>query len=179
MRKTNFVEPVRARPMPLAIVIWMIAAGLFALAGWAFNEARAERDTADRFREHVTRLGSELSEIGSSDISVPSEEAFAALAVKVERLNRLTGSRHVALPVLLEAMEGALPPEVWVSQMTYSVETGAFTVSLLGEVETDLPLALRRIEAIGELTEVILERQVRVQTGTRNLLQYDIRASAE
>lgn len=179
MRSTNFVEPVRARPWRIALLLWASAVALFVGSGWIFLEARRADANADRLGLHAIRLGRELSEMGSADVAVPTEAAFLDLASRIERLNALSGERHTALLVLLAALENALPENVWVAQMSYSVETGAFGVSLLGDSETELPLALQRIEAIPALTDVILERQVRVQSGTRNLLQYDIRAEAE
>lgn len=179
MRRTSFTEPVRFRPGLWAVAAWVVALALFGASGWALLEARKADAEADRLEAHGVRLGRELSEIGSSDVAVPTAEAFAELSGRIARLNALTGARQAALPVLLEALEDALPPGVWVGQMAYATETGVFTISLLGEAETDLPIALQRIEAIPRLTDVILERQVRVQTGTRNLLQYDIRAEAQ
>lgn len=178
MRRTNFARPHRAYPGRLALLAWLLAAVLATGAAWAFLEARTSIAAATRLEAHSVRLGTELSTMNSSDISVPTETEFAVLSGRIDRLNALSGPRHVALPVLLSALERALPSGVWVSQMAYSAETGAFAVSLLGETETDLPAALQRIEAIPDLGDVILERQVRVQSGTRNLLQYDIRAAA-
>lgn len=179
MRHTNFVEPVRTYSGQIAAVLWALALSLFAASAWMFVEAREVNATADKLGIHAVRLGRELSVIGADDVAVPTEAAFADLAGRIDRLNSLSGERHTSLLVLLSALENALPEKVWVTQMSYSVETGAFAVSLFGESETDLPLALQRIEAIPELADVILERQVRVQSGTRNLLQYDIRAVAE
>ena len=178
MRRTSFTEPVRFRPGLWAVAAWVLALTLFGASGWAILEARTAEAEADRLEAHAVRLGQGLSEMGSSDTAVPTAEAFADLSGRIAHLNALTGARRAALPVLLEALEEALPTGVWVGQMAYATDTGAFTVSLLGETETDLPLALQRIEAIPRLADVILERQVRVQTGTRNLLQYDIRAEA-
>ncbi len=160
-------------------MLWALALALFVASGWIFMDARRADATADRLAAHAIRLGQELSEMGSAEVVVPTEAAFVDLANRVERLNTLTGERHTTLLVLLAALERALPGSVWVAQMSYSVENGAFAVSLLGETETDLPIALQQIEAIPQLQDVILERQVRVQSGTRNLLQYDIRAVAE
>lgn len=179
MRRTNFVAPVRARPGRIAVLVWVLAAALFAGGGYAFLQAGDAVADAEKLETHAVRLGGELAELGSSDAAVPTEAAFAELAGRVARLNELAGARHTALPEVLAALEAALPPDVWVGQMSYSVETGAFAVSLLGETETELPAALQRIEAIPALSDVILERQVRVQAGARNLLQYDIRAVAE
>ncbi len=179
MRRTNFLEARRAYPGRLAAVVWLLTVALFGASVWIFLEARDLKATADKFGVHAIQLGSDLSVMATDDVAVPTEAAFSELVGRIERLNALTGERHTSLLVLLAALEGALPEKVWITQMTYSVESGAFGVSLLGETETDLPLALQRIEAISELRDVILERQLRVQTGARNMLQFDIRAVAE
>lgn len=179
MRRTNFVTPERTRPGLVATVVWLVSAALFLLAGWAFLEARKLNAEADRLQGHALRLGQELDRMALTDGTVPTEAEFAELVERIEQLNTLSGPRHASLPVLLEALEEALPSGVWVGQINYSVETGIFAVSLQGENETALPAALRRIEEVPKLVDVILERQIRVQSGARNLLQYDIRARAE
>ena len=178
MRTTSFVSPARARPVRLGLLVWVLAVVFFGIAGWAFVQARQVQDSAEQLRAHAVRMGQRLSELGTASESIPSEAAFRELTERVRRLNTLVGDRSAALLVVLTALEEALPPVVWVGQMTYSAETGAFAVSLLGESETVLPQALQRIEDLEILTDVILERQVRIQSGARTLLQYDIRATA-
>lgn len=178
MRRTSLVEPVRFRPGWISAAVWLLALALFIVSGFAFVLAWKADVVADRLEGHGSRLSSELNGMNETDGSLPGEGDIAELAAQIERLNALTGIRHAPLPALLEMLEAAIPPSVWVAQLNYSTETGAFSISLLGENENDLPGALRRIEAVPALKEVILERQVRIQSGSRNLLQYDIRASA-
>jgi hypothetical protein len=163
----------------LGALLWFCALGMAAVAVWALNDARATSAVANRLEDHRGRLGAELNALNASDAVVPSAREFAELAEAAARLNDLAGNRRTPLPGLLTSLEEALPDEVWISQLAYAADTGAFFVSLLGEEETYLPIALQRIEAIDEMGEVILERQARVRSGTRMLLQYDVRAVAE
>ena len=177
LRSTSFVEPPRPRPRLAAAALWALAAlALAALAGSAWEARRLDRvaaglgATADGLRAEIAEAQ------GAADR--PSAEAFAALRARIERLNAVAGPRRAPLPRLLEALEAELPEGVWISQLTYAADTGAFAVSLLSEDEAALPAALRRVEGIDALSSVILERQVRLRQGGRNVVQYDVRGQA-
>lgn len=178
LRQTNFVVARPARPGRLALVLWLAAILLGAAAVWAAMDARDTKLVADRLETHRARLTDDLARLNASDAAVPSAGEFAELAAAADRLNTLSGARRMPLPDLLVALETVLPDEVWVGQLAYATDTGAFFLSLLGEEETALPLALQRVEAIEGLGEVILERQARVRLGSQMLLQYDVRAVA-
>jgi Tfp pilus assembly protein PilN len=177
LRGTSFVEPPRIRPRILAALVWTLAAlALAALALSAWEARRLERvsaglrDAADGLRHEIA--GAQ----GAADR--PSAAAFAELGARIERLNALAGPRRTPLPRLLEALEEALPEGVRIAQLTYEADTGAFAVSLLSEDEGALPEALQGIEGIELLGSVILERQVRMRQGGRNVVQYDVRGEA-
>ena len=178
LRRTNFLEARRPRPRLVAAGMWALAALALALLAWSALEARRLDAVASQLRATTGGLRAQIAALEGGASDLPSAAAFAELRARVERLNALAGPRHAPLPRLIEALERAIPPGVSISQMTYAADTGAFAVSLLSEDEAGLPEALRRVEAIDLLDSVILERQVRLRQGQRNLVQYDVQGQA-
>ena len=178
LRRTSFVEPPPLRPRLVAAAIWALAAlALALLAGSAWEARRLEREGV-RVEAAIDGLRGEIAGAEGGARGLPDAAAFAGLRARAERLNALAGPLHAPLPRLLEALERALPEGVWISQLTYAADTGAFAVSLLGEDEAALPGALQAVEGIDLLGAVILERQVRLAQGGRTVVQYDVRAQA-
>ena len=178
LRRTNFLDPRRPRPRLAAVAVWALALAALALLAWSAAEARRLGAVAAQLRSTTSGLRGEIAALEGGAADLPSAAAFAELRGRVERLNALAGPQHAPLPRLIEALERAVPPGVAISQMTYAADTGAFAVSLLSEDEAALPEALRRVEGIDLLRSVILERQVRLRQGSRNLVQYDVQGEA-
>ena len=179
LRRTSFMEAPRPRPRLAALAVWTLAALALGLLAWAAGEARRLDRAADRLEAAIDGLRVEIARAEGGAEGLPSAAAFAELRARVDRLNALVGPRHAPLPRLLEALERAVPEGVWISQLAYAADTGAFAVSLLSEDETALPGALQAIEGIEPLGSVILERQVRLRQGGRAVVQYDVQAQAQ
>ena len=177
-RCTSFVEAPRLRPRLAAAAVWALAALALGLLAWAAWEARRLDRVAGRLEAEIDGLRVEIAQAEGGAEGLPSAAAFTELHERVDRLNALVGPRHAPLPRLLEALERAVPEGVWISQLAYAADTGAFAVSLLSEEEAALPGALQAIEGIEALGSVILERQVRLRQGGRNVVQYDVQARA-
>ena len=178
LRRTNFLDPPRARPGLVAAAAWTLVALALALLAWSADEARRLGRVAAELGGTADGLRAEIAALDGRAADLPSAAAFEELGARIERLNALAGSRRAPLPPLLEALERAVPEGVWISQLTYEAGTGAFAVSLLSEDEAALPGALQRIEGVDLLGSVILERQLRLRQGSRNVVQYDVRAEA-
>lgn len=175
-RTTNFAT---AKPRPVllvAVTTWIIACGLAVALFWAVRETWTLRSEQTRLTGHVERLKADIARLSQRVAAAPSAEDIATQAQEITYYNTLVGSRAAPMPVVLDALAGELPTEVWLSQMTYSSETGQLSLSLQAEDEAMLPTALKVLEQNNLLDDVILQRQIRLQQGRRNFIQYEVEA---
>ncbi|PUB17053.1 hypothetical protein [Yoonia sediminilitoris] len=167
-------RPVRA----VTAAIWalvVLAAGVVVWSVLDVRNLQAERATLST---HQARLTEELAALRDLATDAPTTQEIAALAERTTAFNALTGPRAAPLLDVLALLETVLPVEVRISQLVYDAEAGRLALALQAFDEADLPPALRVLEASDKLDDVILERQLRIQQGTRTIVQYDIRAVA-
>ena len=178
-RETNFASQ-RARPVRgVATLVWLAGFGLVAALVWAWIETMTLRSQIGRFEAHTERLEAQIAAITPRLADAPSAEQLAAQSEEIAFFNTLTGPRTAPLGQVLGTLAAELPGEVWVSQLTYSAENGRLSVALQAGEEAVMPGALRALEQADLFSAVILERQIRLQQGGRNLMQYDVEAVAE
>lgn len=159
-------------------VVWLIGLALCLGLIWSIWQTRELWEQTDQLEAHKSRLIEETNALAELAVSAPTTQQLSVVGEKIERFNLLTGPRAIPLSRILRHLEENLPADVRVSQLAYDAETGQLSVGLQALEEADLPPALRVLEEAAMLTNVILERQLRVQQGTQTVVQYDIRAVA-
>ncbi len=178
MRAGNFASQPK-RPVALvASAVWTAAILMCGLLVWVFMQATTLRAERDQFVEHRARLTEEVAGFETLAADAPTAADITNLAERAAFFNVLTGPRAMPLMEILGFLEEALPQDVRISQLVYDAESGRLSLALQAFDEADLPPALRLLEASDNLQDVILERQLRLQQGTRSLVQYDIKAHA-
>ena len=176
VRAANFASQPK-RPVALVcVVVWAVALFACGLLIWVFMEATAVRAERDQLNAHRLRLTEEVAAFRALAQDAPNAGEIGDLANRTAFFNALTGPRALPLMDILYLLESQMPAEVRISQLVYDVETGRLSLALQAFDEADLPPALRSLEASANMQDVILERQLRVQQGTRTLVQYDIKA---
>ncbi len=178
-RATNFSSK-GARPVFIVgSVIWALALAVMALLFSALADVARLRDDTAQLADHSNRLSEQAKTLRRQVANAPDVAALRVQSETVRDFNVLIGPRMMPLVDLLALLEQSVPAGVWISQMTYNVENGQFSVSFRTDQETALPEALRTLEADPDLRDVILERQLRLQQGGRQLAQYDIEARTQ
>lgn len=177
-RRTNFVAERTRHPERLALAFLLLGLAGLGLAGWSVADAGRLSREAAAAEARAAQVRSALAASPAERAGTPTTEEIVALAERIAFFNRLAGERHLDLSTLLGRIEAALPSDVWCRALTYNVETGILSLSLLGRDEASLPGALEALEAIDGLSGVILERQVRARQGREVLVQYDVQARA-
>lgn len=160
-------------------VIWALALACLALLLGAMSDVSRLRDDVAQLSDHSVRLAEQADELRARVANAPDVAALRSQAEQVRAFNALTGPRHMPLVDLLSLLESKLPGGVWISQLSYNVETGRLSISVRTDLEAELPAALRALEGEPVLQDVILERQIRLQQSGRQLAQYDIEARAQ
>ena len=177
-RASNFASRGRRPVFAVGATLWALGLAALALLAVALSDvARLQADAA-QFSDHAARLADQAEILRVQAENAPDVAALRLQSERVQAFNTLTGPRRAPVVDLLAMMESSLPRGVWISQLNYNVENGRLSVSLRTDSEADLPAALRALEAEATLRDVILERQIRLQQGGRQLAQYDIEAEA-
>lgn len=177
-RQTNLASR-RRRPVRLvATLLWAAVAAVIAILAVVVIETGRIEDDLAQVTDHALRLNEQIGGLREEAESAPDIEALRDQSRRVLFFNDLTGERHLPITAVLGLLEEKLPRDVWVSQLSYSAETGRLSLSVQTDDETALPPALRTLEAEDRLGSVILDRQLRLQQGGRQLVQYDIQAVA-
>ena len=175
-RQSNFARR-RARPVAaVGGILWAFAAAALGLLFVALGDVATLRDQIAQTRDHADRLGDQVTELSEKAATAPDVIALRGQSERVSFFNGLTGPRQMPLTGVLALLERTLPQGVWINQLTYNEETGQLSLSLRTDAETELPVALRTLESDDALRNVILERQLRLTQGGRQLAQYDIEA---
>ena len=175
---TNFATPRTRRPGRWALLFWLLALLGTGFLAWSWTEAEKLRQAAQGARAHAATLKAEIAAAAATTAGGPASAEIRALGGRIAFFNALAGDRHTPLSQILTALEGALPNAVWCRNLTYDVETGILSLSLLGRDAATLPAALEAVEALEILRDVILERQVQLRQGQETLVQYDVKARA-
>ncbi len=178
-RTSNFASRGRRPVAAVGLVLWaLVLAGGGLLWATLSDVARLEDELA-QVRDHSARLNDQVAVLETRAETAPDVAALRRQSEAVRNLNALTGPRQMPFADLLALLEDRLPRGVWISQMSYNAENGRLSVSVRTDTESTLPVALRALEGETALRDVILERQLRLQQGGRQLAQYDIEARAE
>lgn len=175
---TNFASQPK-RPVALvASLLWIAAIVLLVGTILKLTAAMADGRELERLAEQKARLQEEIAALSVLAEDAPAQEEILALAGRISQVNALTGARALPLQDVLGFLEGTIGADVRVSQFSYDQETGRLVLGLQAEDETTLPPVLRAIEASPLLQDVILQRQIRLQQGSRNVVQFDVEARA-
>jgi hypothetical protein len=176
MRDTNFALR-RARPVgAVGTCLTAIVLSLGGLLVAALVDVRRIGDDLEQTVDHSARLAEQIVTLRQQAQTAPDISRLRRQAERVTYFNGMIGPRSLSMVEVLALLEDRLPQGLWVSQASYSVENGRLSLSIRTEEETALPPALKRLESDPALDGVILERQVRLQQGGRQLVQYDIEA---
>lgn len=177
-RASNFASR-KGRPVfAVGATLWALGLAALALLAVALSDVARLQDDVAQLSDHTARLSEQAENLRLQAENAPDVAALKVQSERVQSFNALTGPRRAPLVDLLAMLEESLPRGVWISQLNYNVENGRLSVSLRTDQETELPVALRALEAEATLRDVILERQLRLQQGGRQLAQYDIEAEA-
>ena len=177
-RASNFASRGRRPVFLVGATLWALGLAALALLAVALSDVARLQDDAAQLSDHAARLSDQAEILRGQAVNAPDVAALRAQSDRVQTFNTLTGPRRTPLVDLLAVLETSLPRSVWISQLNYNVENGRLSVSLRTDQETELSAALRALEAEATLRDVILERQLRLQQGGRQLAQYDIEAEA-
>lgn len=173
-RATNFAGRAHARAGGVIAVVWTLAVALAAVCVYLTWQGLTLLEQDQTLTGHIADLRAELAVLEAEDATAPSASEYAALSARVAYHNDLLGERRADLIDVLAALEGAVPRDVWLRDLTYDAPTGRLGLSLLSRDETALPAALQAIEAIDLLDDVILKRQVQMRQGQEELVQYEV-----
>lgn len=178
-RASNFASRGRRPVAAAGVVLWaFVLAGGALLVQTLSDVARLEDDLA-QVQDHNARLSDQVARLEINAQVAPDVAELRRQSEAVRNFNSLTGPRRMPFTDLLVLLEDKLPRGVWISQLSYNTENGQVSVSVRTDTESTLPVALRALEGETALRDVILERQLRLQQGGRQLAQYDIEARAE
>lgn len=175
-RQTNFASASKRPVLAVGMVLWALALAVGAVLVVALSDVVQIRADTAQTADHTARLEDQIGTLRQSAEGAPELGRLSEQAERVRFFNGLTGARRLSMPSVLALLEEQLPSDVWVSQLSYSAETGRLSVSVRTAQETAMPPALRALESDARLADVILERQVRLQQGGNQLVQYDIEA---
>ena len=180
MRHGNFVFTPNPRYRLVGGVFWVLTLALIFLVTWLWFDANEMKRRTVKLETHKIELRAQLVSLETNvETSTPSASDMQNLADDVEYFNRLSGPRAASVLAVLTLLEEIIPEDVWIQQLSYSVETGLLSFGLLSDQETALPPVLNALENIEGFADVILERQIRLQGNQSGLVQYDIRARVE
>ncbi len=177
-RHSSFASRGRRPVAAVGLVLWALTFAVAGLLAAALADVARLEDDLEQVADHNARLAEQVKVLKTRAATAPDVTALQRQSVTVRKFNTLTGTRRMPFTDLLALLENILPRGVWISQMSYNAENGRLSVSVRTDAESSLPVALRALEAEAALTGVILERQVRLQQGGRQLAQYDIEAEA-
>lgn len=178
-RQSNFASRGRRPVAAIGLVLWALAVAMAALLVAALADVGRLEDDLAQLQDHNGLLSTQVETLEARARTAPDIDALRRQSEAVRLFNTLTGPRQMPLVDLLALLEEKLPAGTWISQMSYNAETGRLSVSVRTDTERALPEALRTLEIETALRDVILERQIRLQQGGRQLAQYDIEARAE
>lgn len=178
LRRHSDFSSRSARPVLAAgAVLWALALAVLALLFVSLSDVMSLRAEVAQTRDHSARLAEQAADLVTKAENAPDVAALRRQSERVTFFNALTGSRQVPLTGVLAMLEESLPRGVWINQLNYNEESGRLSLSLRTDTETELPVALRTLEADSGLQNVILERQLRLTQSGRQLAQYDIEAA--
>lgn len=174
--KSNFASKPRRPVKAITAALGTVAIISLATCLWATFQVLDIREALDDTAFQHALLQSQLDGLEGSASQAPDRESFAQQSERIQFFNDLTGPRAVDVAPVLVGMEAALPPDVWASQLSYDAESGRFAISLQSQKESSLALAFKALEDSGTLQDLILDRQVRLQQGGNQIVQFDIQA---
>ena len=180
MRSGNFATAFRPHVKLVATSVWLVVLISGFVLLWLLNNAAKLEEQAARLVKHSEALQVEYIDMEVAiEIKPPTAEITNALAAEIEYFNTLSGERRAPILEVFELLEAHIPAEVWLQQLSYNIETGRLQIALLSDQESALPPVLKALENIAGFSNVILERQIRLQGNGTGLVQYDVEAMVD
>lgn len=167
------VRPVSARIV--APAVWLLAVSMALASAWLLREANALRDLQMDLEDRVSRIQDQRAR-ATREASLPSKEALAAMAKRVDALNAIAEAPGVDPIELLVWLERRMPGDVRLLRLRHRAH-GAETLLVAESAGTDgLAKLLHKLEMEPRFSEVLLAKQgTRSIRGKDSIIQFEIR----
>ena len=176
IRDRNFVKSHKPKVWLVTSIIWSTLFVSVFLAVQLSSAVFQMQEHSDKIALHIAELEKEVVAMRTAEQALPGATEFVELQRQVSFFNDLVGSNYVPVTKGLETLEEILPEGIRLSKYHQTANGGLIIISIQSENEETLPPVLSKMEDVPAFQSVILERQVRVREGDRNLMQFDVKA---
>jgi hypothetical protein len=163
---TNLAEPLWRLPLLLRLTLTLLTLGScsFVILGW--QDYRQLKDELGVLQQRVERFKEKQAQVDTAAALKPSE--MDAVVARVGEANRLLGSGSGRLPLLLVAIEGAVPEKLILQSLHYDGRRHEFALVAETSNSSDLAELVSALQAQEYFKAVQLRRQR--QAGSRGEL---------
>ena len=171
---TNFVRPVQRAVTPIAVAMWIAAAGFAGGAWWLLGEAAELRKDLPQLRQRLERVEKGNIAVAAKK-QLPPAQDLADTRKRVAKINSATQTKGLTTSALLTELETQMPREVWLISIHHRAAQGEVVLVASATSADPLSAFLLKLERDPLFEEAMLMRELQSTGNAQPGMQFEIR----
>lgn len=169
---TNFISPRGKHARHLATGLWLLSAALMLFAVFLWWRAGQMYQEVPLLKARLEQINSQYG--GAAAVVLPPRDELMAVKKSIASINQLSGPLGGSLLSTLSKLEGQLPQDVGLAELSYRRRTGEIQMTAEAERSEAVGSLLQDMERSGHFAEVLLVRQSSNPDNHSGRVQFEI-----